>query len=263
MREERASQTDEAETPGPAKLHVSPIDGAAGDTFAEGKRSRASRLTAQLQARSRSRSRHSAVTDKGQATSSLEDVSRLAPPVPGLAEATRIAPERKLSQLSSTETSTNASVSAMSPPGVVISDHPQSPATLIPPTDGSSTRPTKGGIAYPFSLKVNGADDDARNASMLTLQSLNVATPPAVEVSLQDKQSVAPAKPLDEENIGTDDPSPRVERHHKAGTGAGLFSDGVEADPTKHAEKSERPPVERFETAYEDLSPYLKGKAKE
>src|SRR5688500_1325529 len=51
--------------------------------------------------RPRSRSRHTAVTDEGQIAASMDDLNRLAPPIPGLAEATTCAPERKASPLPS------------------------------------------------------------------------------------------------------------------------------------------------------------------
>jgi hypothetical protein len=149
-------------------------------------RSRVSKLAApSAVSRSRSRSRHSAVTDKGQAAASLEDFNQFALPVPGFADAIRIAPKRDASQLPSSAGDTNH---IMNPRGIVLSDNPQSPATLIPPTDGSSTRPTKGGVAYPFSLRVDGMDGKEVNASMLTLQSMTVTTPTAVDVERREKE---------------------------------------------------------------------------
>jgi hypothetical protein len=189
----------------------------------------------------------------------------MAPPVPGLAEATRIAPERKASPLPSPTSEMSPQFSA---PGVVTSDHPDSPATLIPATDGSSTRPTKGGIAYPFSLKVDGVAGKGSNASMLTLDSVGITTPPAVDVPQSEKElgAIDPvlnaAKDEDVVNVPALAERPAAERFFTAGTGAGLFSpgtgaglfsDGVQAEK-EETEKVERPPVERFETAHEDLS---------
>lgn len=47
---------------------------------------------------------------------------------------------------------------------------------------------------------------------------------------------------------------PGVEQYFTAAPGAGLFSSGVQQDQVGDAEKVERPPVERFETAQEDLN---------
>lgn len=125
--------------------------------------------------RSRSRSRRAPVTDKGQA-SSTDDLARLALPSPGLAEATRIAPERYASFLPSPK-SEYSSFGDLPTPRIAVdgtaTSRPQSPETLIPTTDTLSTRPTRGGIAYPFSLKVEGGDRNV-NASTATLQSVNV-----------------------------------------------------------------------------------------
>lgn len=198
------------------------------------------------------------MTDKGQANASLENLtkqlSNIAPPVPGLAEATVIAPERKASPLPSPA----AVSSPLASPGIVVSDDPQSPATLIPATDGSSTRPTKGGIAYPFSLKVDGIAGMSSNASMVTLDSVNITTPPAVDVPQSEKElGSMPTVTATTQDLETTEPAqerPTVERFYTAGAGAGLFSSGAPPEKVEAAEKVERPPVERFETAQEDLS---------
>jgi hypothetical protein len=67
---------------------------------------------------------------------------------------------------------------------------------------------------------------------MMTLDSVDVLTPPAVETN----------KELGGEKLYTAAPG--------MGSGAGLFSSGTEIEG---AEKVVRPPVERFETAHEDL----------
>jgi hypothetical protein len=208
------------------------------------------------------------VTDRGQANTSFENLSHMAPSIPGVAEATRIAPERKASPLPSPTSELNDPDSrTFSAPGIVTSDHPQSPATLIPATDGSSTRPTKGGIAYPFSLKVDGVAGVGSNASMLTLDSVGITTPPAVDVPQSEKElgAIDPVLEQAKQETTIDVPEvaerPAAERFFTAGTGAGLFtgtgaglfSDGVQPDKAE-TETVERPPVERFETAHEDLS---------
>lgn len=219
-------------------------DGGSNGNTADATRSGTETLTATIATRARSHSRHSVVTDKGQANASLgnltKQLSNIAPPVPGLADATVIAPERKASPLAS--------------PGIVVSDDPQSPATLIPATDGSSTRPTKGGIAYPFSLKVDGVAGMSSNASMVTLDSVNITTPPAVDVPQSEKElGSIPAVTEATKELETTE-RPTTERFYTAGAGAGLFSSGAPLENVEAAEKIERPPVERFETAQEDLN---------
>jgi len=44
--------------------------------------------------------------------------------------------------------------------------------TVVPPTDTNTTRPFRGGIAYPFSLRVKGQEGEV-NASTVTLQSVD------------------------------------------------------------------------------------------
>lgn len=213
------------------------------------------------------------MTDQGQIGASQEDLtkqlSHIAPPVPGLANATSIAPERKASPLPSPPGDVNFPGSPTTP-GIVISDHPESPATLIPATDGSSTRPTKGGIAYPFSLKAEGATSVSANASMLTLDSVGITTPPAVEPQEAEKElgaiapvvSTAEEPKVEKEEAVTERPAP--ERFYTAGMGAGLFNDDIPPQEMKKEEKEkvERPPVERFETAQENLSTIANGSGK-
>jgi hypothetical protein len=311
VRDDKAAQsTEQPEATAASQLPDQPAtdtttDGTADSKLLNPKPGRPMNLSAPARpSRSRSHSRHSTVTDQGQADISLENLSTLAPIAPGLAEATRIAPERKdspLPALPSTEPNT------FSPPGIVVSDHPQSPATLIPSTDGSSTRPTKGGIAYPFSLKVDGAERQDVNASMLTLQSVNVTTPPAVDAEREEKElsilSATAAAPLTEAAKEEEKPTflaytadaaasttavkeepetveaeqsvdtvptagvskapetveaerPAFDRFYTAAPGAGLFSSGVGSGDKENVT---RPPVERFETAREDLNTLAAG----
>jgi hypothetical protein len=237
--------------------------------------------------RSRSHSRVNTVTDKGQITPSVEDLTRstTAAPTPGLglAEATPIAPERKASPLPSPRSEFSA------PPGIVIQDtdtdmdalsftsRPQSPQTLIPETDGSSTRPTRGGVAYPFSLRVEGVEGDV-NASMVTLQSVGgadgvgagegqggekgegvvvekgvgqtSAAAAATATAVKQEHDEAQAGQLAEKEVGE---RPGIERFETAGMGDFGKSEGG-AGLGLEKEKLERPGVERFETAQEDLA---------
>lgn len=193
------------------------------------------------------------MTDKGQTEKSTEDdltkqLSNIAPPVNGLAEATNIAPECKALSANS-----ELGDQIVASPSVIVSADPQSPPTLIPATDSSTTRPTKGGIAYPFSLKVGCAAGEDANASTLTLQSMTITTPPAVDAPHQDKElgTFFPVTETINDQILKERPA--VERYFTA-PGAGLFSDGTAQTATSSEEKTERPPVERFETAQEDLS---------
>ncbi|KAH7381354.1 hypothetical protein DE146DRAFT_670368 [Phaeosphaeria sp. MPI-PUGE-AT-0046c] len=268
-REERADQSGEQADP-PTTTHQ-PGDPPVVGPPDSPKRSRNKTLTAPVPSRTRSHSRHSAVTDQGQVGISQEDLTKqlsdIAPPVPGLANATCIAPERIASPLPSPTGDINFPTSPLTP-GIVISDHPESPATLIPATDGSSTRPTKGGIAYPFSLKVEGASGVSANASMLTLDSIGITTPPAVEPQEAEKEmsAIAPVIDAPEEKEHEKEEKvperPAAERFYTAGMGAGLFSDGVQSQQVENLDRAERPPVERFETAQEDLSTLANGNGK-
>jgi hypothetical protein len=88
---------------------------------------------------------------------------------------------------------------------------------------------------------------------MLTLDSVGIMTPPAIDVSHSEKElgAIDPAVELSRD-VG--EQRPTAEHFYTAAPGAGLFSSGVEPDEVEGAEKVERPPVERFETAQEDLS---------
>jgi hypothetical protein len=228
------------------------------------------------------------VTDRGQINASVEDLA----PIPGFAEATKIAPERKASPLPSPV----SEVGLPATPGFTVEDwsRPQSPLsmtsvdgrligsdarTLIPDTDTLTTRPTRGGVAYPFSLKVEGEGRQA-NASMLTLQSVNVNTgeergndvvpmlPSPLEneeMNLEsaelaalsnEEESVVPAALSDEEKIER----PNMERFVTADAG-GLLNEmsGVSKSEGEAEKTTERPGVERFETAMEDLSTLANG----
>ncbi|KAJ4376389.1 hypothetical protein N0V83_001672 [Neocucurbitaria cava] len=264
-REEKADHTqDQAQ---PSKSDMEPAqnktDGAVEtQTNTKAKRTRGSTLTAPDKLRSRSHSRHSAVTDKGQTGASVEDFPQIAPPAPGLAEATVLAPERRASPLPSP--TSELSSPGFPPPGIIVSDNPQSPHTLIPATDTLTTRPTKGGVAYPFSLKVDGPDGKDFNASTATLESVNIMTPAAVDVPQHEKElgagvageaAVIGTGSVNEQVLAEERPG--VERYFTAGPGVGLFSSGDGVQEEKAAvdgEKGARPPVERFETAMEDLS---------
>lgn len=185
-REQKADQTP----PPPSKAVVTEPEQATDSlgqaTINKARRSQTGGLAPTLPSSLQPRSRHSSVIDRGQANASQDDLEKLskefstvAPPLSGLAEATTIAPERTNSGLPP----------PMSEPaqtlGVIVSAEPTSPPTLIPGTDGTSTRPSKGGIAYPFSLKVDGQSGHRANASTVTLQSVDLMTPPAIEESKQ------------------------------------------------------------------------------
>ncbi|KAF1953702.1 alpha/beta-hydrolase [Byssothecium circinans] len=182
-REERAEQSPDR--PDPAALiqqpDQPPTDGVVDQLSPKTHRKASKRglQPASLPSRSRSRSRHSTVTYQNQISPSVEELLHIAPPTPGLAEATVIAPERKASALPS-PMSEFSSMGAPTPTIVFSADgeeqRPQSPETLIPGTDTLSTRPTRGGVAYPFRLKVEGDEKNA-NASTLTLQSVDIKTP--------------------------------------------------------------------------------------
>lgn len=177
------------------------------------------------------------------------------PPVPATTTTTR-----KASPLPSPTGELNSPI--LSTPGIIVSDNPQSPDTLIPATDTLSTRPTKGGIAYPFSLKVDGPAGKDVNASTTTLQSMNITTPPAVDAPQHEKDLSTAVSTNGTVNEQVLNERPGVERYFTAGPGAGLFSSGVQDDTAPGLEKVERPPVERFETAQEDLSTLARGEGK-
>jgi hypothetical protein len=142
---------------------------------------------------------------------------------------------------------------ALPPPGIIVSDNPQSPNTLIPATDTLTTRPTKGGVAYPFSLKVDGPEGKDVNASTLTLASVNITTPPAVDGDHVEKQLgsvIAATESVNEQVLKEERPG--VERYFTAAPGAGLFSSDVQ-EGKERKEGVERPGMARFETAQEDL----------
>lgn len=217
------------------------------------KRSRVAGLMAPITSRSRSRSRHSTVTDKGQMGASSDaltkEASHIAPLVPGMAEATVIAPERKASPLPSLLN--DADSAGRTAPGIVVSANPDSPPTVIPATDGSTARPTKGGIAYPFSLKVGGSD--GRNASTLTLESMNITTPPALEELQQEKGLGCFSTAQTDEDRAVKE-RPVVERFFTAAPSAELSDDSQARNASGDIGRNQRPPVERFETAQEDLN---------
>lgn len=195
------------------------------------------------------------MTDKGQTGASADDLSKNAPANPVPAEATTVEHERKASPLPSpTGELFNNNGLDVPAPGIIVSDDPNSPATLIPASETTTTRPTKGGIAYPFSLKVNGPEGKDVNASTTTLHSV------APEESLQEKESSAGATATESVNEQVLKERPGVERYFTAAPGEPLTS-RVEDHKGGDVEKTERPPVERFETAHEDLSLLSKEKA--
>ncbi|KAL1610569.1 hypothetical protein SLS60_002238 [Paraconiothyrium brasiliense] len=249
VREEKADHSTVAEPPAPDTTATDGATDGASDpksptTPRSTRRKSAKHLEpAQSTARSRSRSRHSTVTDRGQITASMENLSHLAPPTPSLADATVIAPER------------DGSHGAPTPTLVLPADEqrPQSPPTLIPATDGTSTRPTRGGIAYPFSLRVGGEGNASTNASMVTLESVHMGTPGLEEGGKGFPVVNGGGDAMEKE--GKDEVEkvqdrPGVERFVTADLGA------LATDPAPHTEAGnvERPGVERFETAREDLS---------
>lgn len=95
--------------------------------------------------------------------------------MPGLALATTIAPERKASPLPSPRSELDTPNPVTPVPDIAIDDvsRPSPPPTLVPETNTLSTRPTRGGIAYPFRLQVEGEGREV-NASTLTLQSVHL-----------------------------------------------------------------------------------------
>jgi hypothetical protein len=113
-------------------------------------------------------------------------------------------------------------------------------------------------------LKVDDGQD--ANASMVTLQSVGITTPPAVDLVQVEKELGAQATHAERPiipaaAIGTvEKDRPGVERFYTAG--AGLFSSGAKLDEVEGAYKAQRPAVERFETAQEDLSARAGAQAK-
>lgn len=102
-------------------------------------------------------------------------------------------------------------------------------ATVVPATETRSTRPTRAGVAYPFKLKVEGEDEGGAwrrlNASTVTLDS----------VSLGDGDAAAVGDGLGGEiRVGED------------GLGGGGRAE-------RREDRLERPGVERFVTAREEL----------
>ncbi|RMZ68676.1 acetyl-hydrolase [Pyrenophora seminiperda CCB06] len=268
VREKKADQTGEEpsvtvqdpETPVPdSAAHVKP------------KRSRGIGLISPSMRRARSNSRHSAVTDRGQIVESQDpmpdqDFSKLAPPAPGLADATILAPERSASAVSSLDSQNQDELQ----PTIITSDNPALPNTLIPATDTLTTRPTAGGIAYPFSLKVDGPDGKDVNASTVTLASVNIATPPATaEPQIEMLPESTEHGSVNEQVLKEERPG--VERYFTAAPAPapapapvpGPMTDEIEKEKKGEAEKvEERPPVERFETAQEDLITLAAGGSK-
>ncbi|KAF3042762.1 hypothetical protein E8E12_010052 [Didymella heteroderae] len=271
-REQKADQTP----PPPSKAVITnPTQGAStqeGASDATDRNGDAALAPVKLSSRTRSRSRHSTVTDLGQINKSEDDLeklsrefSRIAPPSSGLAEATVIAPERSHSGLPP-QMAAPAEMPGVETPGIIVSDEPTSPPTIVPETDGTSTRPSKGGIAYPFSLKVDGSGHRA-NASTVTLQSVQIMTPPAVEENKQffDDTVLTPAAVHESKQLGDALATPHIaadpilpsNKQYFDAPGAGLFSGQWQpATPAVDTETPalKRPGVERFETAQEDLS---------
>lgn len=103
---------------------------------------------------------------------------------------------------------------------------------------------------------------------MVTLQSLGIRTPPAIDDAQAGKElaafPLATGAPVEAD--GERSQRPGVERFYTAapgvGAGAGLFSSGVPPEAVAGAEKIERPGVERFETAQKDLSLLAAGSRK-
>jgi hypothetical protein len=83
---------------------------------------------------------------------------------------------------------------------------------------------------------------------MITLDSVGITTPPAVDVPQSEKELGHMNGMVEPSAETVETPAaerPEMERFYTSGTGAGLFNDGVPA---------ERPGVERFVTANEDLN---------
>lgn len=107
--------------------------------------------------------------------------------------------------------------------------------------------------------------NEQANASMVTLESVGIRTPDAVEGGGAEKQLGAiPAfvggeKVEDEKKKEGDGGRPAAERFYTAGAGAGLFSSGAPPEAVGEDKAVERPGVERFETAMEDLNTLAAG----
>ena len=251
MREKKADQTGEEPS---ITVHEPESLVADGAVDVKPKRSRGMGLIYTSMRRPRSHSRHSTVTDRGQTTESQDpmpnnDLSKIAPPAPGPADAAALTPERSASAVS-------LSLNSETHDGQIIitSHNPALPSTLIPATDTLTTRPTAGGIAYPFSLKVDGHEGKDVNASTLTLASVNITTPPAVD----DPQIEMPTESMVHGSVNEQvlkEERPGIERYFTAAPTSGSVADGAEEEKEEEVvEKVERPPVERFETAQEDLT---------
>lgn len=257
MREEKADNVDQTDPDNPDTVDPATNNGTAEDkpyAHPKPKRSRTMGLAAPGPDRSRSHSRRSTVTDKGQTGPLADNPLGNTALIP---TSTATSSDRKASPLPSPTGELKAATSPA--PGIIVSDNPQSPATLIPATDTLSTRPTKGGIAYPFSLKVDGPEGKDVNASTATLQSVNITTPPAVDIPHHEKELVASEVTSQSVNEQILNERPGVERYFTAGPGAVLSSSDVQENAGTGVEKIERPPVERFETAQEDLSTLARG----
>ncbi|KAF2641014.1 alpha/beta-hydrolase [Massarina eburnea CBS 473.64] len=222
---------------------------------------------------SNSRSRHATVTYQNQTgASGSDDLAPLADlaPEPDHAEATILAPERKVSPpfmelpLPSPMSEFSTLGGGERTPDTTAErdregreriygkackrDDERGDETLIPETDSSTTRPTRGGIAYPFRLKV-GKDNGEVNASTLTLQSMGIDTP-GLEGFGEEARRVGGGATVDGKE------RPGVERFVTAGMGelTGNAVKGEEMDG-----KDMRPGVERFETAAEDFATVKSG----
>lgn len=265
MREEKADQASDQDVISKSvqQLDEPPAEGAADNKATRG---RIGLAALGVTSRLRSRSRHSHVTNQGQVKTPENDFNALSPSHPGPEEAMGIAPEGKASPVSSQG-------SAFGSPtyGVVVSDNPLSPVTLIPATDTLSTRPTKGGIAYPFSLKVDGSQGRDVNASTTTLQSLNITTPSAVEATDKDKQIGTQSQYITDPPVVNAAENDEVPGDLVAATNETQEFDAPNAGlsssvPTQHAndgvqkvEKVAIPFVEKFESTQEDLSTITDG----
>ena len=203
----------------------------------------------------------------------MDNLAQVAPPDPNVGDTAVI-----------TSTRDGAATPSITLPETTSSQEdsrPQSPPTLIPATDTLSTRPTRGGVAYPFSLKVDGQERDV-NASTVTLQSMSLQSPGiehegkelttangvvGEKMSINSTDGVGAhvdgdemrveetvnEKPADEAN--GEPQRPGTERFLTAATTALLYGIGDDGE-----ERVERPGVERFETAREDLAT-VNGKA--